>query len=126
MFNSCRMRVTSESVDVVPASMDMAFTPISTPATCVIPILALLTFRWFSPSSMLSRALIATSVAAGSRYSQKAMPCQEIDQPHCQSNENSRRFKLTRDSSVLRSWTRTNALSSPKLLSSSRTCSVVR
>lgn len=33
MFKSCRIRVTSESVDVVPASMDMAFTPISTPAT---------------------------------------------------------------------------------------------
>lgn len=82
MLSSCRMRVTSESVEVVPASMDMALTPISTPATCVIPMLALRTLRWFSPSSMLSRALIATSVAAGSRYSQKAMPCRNIGQPH--------------------------------------------
>ena len=74
MFSSCKTGVTSESADVVPASMDMALTPISTPATCVLPMLAFRTTSLLSPSSMPLRLLMATSVELFSTYSQKATP----------------------------------------------------
>jgi hypothetical protein len=51
MLSSCRTRLTSVAVDVVPASMDMALTLIS-PATWVTPMLAFRAINLFSPSSM--------------------------------------------------------------------------
>lgn len=66
--------LSSLSVDVVPASMDMALTPISIPETCLIPTLALQTLSRLSPSSMPLRPWMAMSVTAGSAYSQNAMP----------------------------------------------------
>ncbi len=55
--------------------MLIALTPISTPATWVMPMLAFWTFNTCSPSFMLLRPLMATSVALESTYSRKAIPC---------------------------------------------------
>lgn len=74
MFSSCSTLDSSESMAVVPASMDMALTLISTPATWVIPTLAFPTFRFLSPMSMPFRPWIAMSVAVGSTNSQNATP----------------------------------------------------
>jgi hypothetical protein len=73
MFRSCTTRLTSESVDVVPASMDMALTPIS-PATWVMPMLAFWTLSARSPSIMLLSPWMATVVTEGSAYSRNAIP----------------------------------------------------
>ena len=73
MLSSCRTLPTSGSVDVVPASIDMALTPIS-PETWVMPMLAFRTLSLLSPSSIPLRPWRATSVAAPSTYSQKAIP----------------------------------------------------
>jgi hypothetical protein len=73
MFRSCSTLLTLESVDVVPASMDMALTPIS-PETWVMPMLAFWTLSARSPSIMLFKPWIATLVTLGSAYSRKAMP----------------------------------------------------
>ena len=78
MFRSCSTRPSSRSVDVVPASIDMALTPISRPEACVTPILARWTLRLRSPSSMPFRPSTAMSVAAESKYSQKAIPYNEL------------------------------------------------
>jgi hypothetical protein len=73
MLRSCITLLTSASVDVVPASMDMALTPIS-PDTWVMPMLAFLTLRARSPSIMLSKPWMATLVTLESAYSRNAIP----------------------------------------------------